>query len=257
MSRLTRDGTAELVSRDQTLTHVHGPGNIQFPCSADHEQDWQPYPVGPYSAICDDHTYSHTYCWTPTFRIRALMNNVQVNTAHVQYRTVVVFALKTRSCLYPVPSLSCSSRQWNGFLWSQAKPQIRYIKVNKDQEKVPTLAGKHVTSSLKITSSSAKQEVGSENPKKEVEPIAPTRKLRHKQDILYRSGNDTCKTKLQEEAIPPRLRSRGVFIVGFPPTRPSPLNTLELWEGQNKINHADRMQDSTLCPKTVSPQGTH
>ena len=28
-----------------------------FPCSADHEQDWQPYPVDPYSAICDDHTY--------------------------------------------------------------------------------------------------------------------------------------------------------------------------------------------------------
>ena len=28
-----------------------------FPCSADHEQDWQPYPVDPYSAICDDHAY--------------------------------------------------------------------------------------------------------------------------------------------------------------------------------------------------------
>ena len=30
---------------------------IHFPRSADHEQDWQPYPVDPYSAICDDHTY--------------------------------------------------------------------------------------------------------------------------------------------------------------------------------------------------------
>ena len=29
--------------------------------SADHEQDWQPYPVDPNSAICDDHTYIHTY----------------------------------------------------------------------------------------------------------------------------------------------------------------------------------------------------
>ena len=29
---------------------------MHFPCSADHEQDWQPYPVYPYSAICDDHT---------------------------------------------------------------------------------------------------------------------------------------------------------------------------------------------------------
>ena len=61
MSRLTRDGTAEPVSRDQILRHARGQGNIHFPCSADHEQDWQPYPVDTYSAICDDHTYIHTY----------------------------------------------------------------------------------------------------------------------------------------------------------------------------------------------------
>ena len=61
MSRLTRDGTAESVSRDQIFRHARGQGNIIFPCSADHEQDWQPYPVDPYSAICDDHTYIHTY----------------------------------------------------------------------------------------------------------------------------------------------------------------------------------------------------
>ena len=64
MSRLTRDGTAEPVSRDQSLRHARGQGNINFPCSADHEQDWQPYPVDPYSAICDDHTYIHTYIVT-------------------------------------------------------------------------------------------------------------------------------------------------------------------------------------------------
>ena len=56
MSRLTRDGTAEPVSRDQILRHARGQGNVHFPCSADHEQDWQPYPVDPYSAI---HTYIH------------------------------------------------------------------------------------------------------------------------------------------------------------------------------------------------------
>ena len=63
MSRLTRDGTAEPVSRDQILRHARGQGNIHFPCSADHEQHWQPYPVDAYSAICDDHTYIpvHTY----------------------------------------------------------------------------------------------------------------------------------------------------------------------------------------------------
>ena len=61
MGRLTRDGTNEPVSRDQILRHARGQGNTIFPCSADHEQDWQPYPVDPYSAICDDHTYIHTY----------------------------------------------------------------------------------------------------------------------------------------------------------------------------------------------------
>ena len=69
MSRLTRDGTAEPVSRDQILRHARGQGNFHFPCSADHEQDWQPYPVDPYSAICDDHTYIHIYIqriWLPT-----------------------------------------------------------------------------------------------------------------------------------------------------------------------------------------------
>ena len=55
MSRLTRDGTAEPVSRDRILRHARGQRNINFPCSADHEQDWRPYLVDPYSAICDDH----------------------------------------------------------------------------------------------------------------------------------------------------------------------------------------------------------
>ena len=51
MSRLTRDGTAEPVSRDLILRRAREQGNINFPCSADHEQDWQPYPVDAYSAI--------------------------------------------------------------------------------------------------------------------------------------------------------------------------------------------------------------
>ena len=49
MGRLMRDGTAETVSQDQILRHARGQGNINFPCSAGHEQDWQPYPVDPYS----------------------------------------------------------------------------------------------------------------------------------------------------------------------------------------------------------------
>ena len=43
MSKLTRDGTAKLVSRDQIPRRERGQGIIHFPCSAaDHEHDWQP-----------------------------------------------------------------------------------------------------------------------------------------------------------------------------------------------------------------------
>ena len=49
MSRLTRDGTPEPISRDQIFRREREQGSIDIPCSADHEQDWQPYPVDPYS----------------------------------------------------------------------------------------------------------------------------------------------------------------------------------------------------------------
>ena len=47
----------------QTSVTVHKmqnrlPGN--FLCSADHEQDWQPYPVDPYSCYMCDHTYKRS-----------------------------------------------------------------------------------------------------------------------------------------------------------------------------------------------------
>ena len=48
MSRLTRDGTAEPVSRDQILRHARGQGNIYFTCSDDHEQDWLVHPGSPF-----------------------------------------------------------------------------------------------------------------------------------------------------------------------------------------------------------------
>ena len=52
-----RDGWTRL-ARPNSQART-GTGEYYFPCSADHEQDWQPYPVDPYSAICDDHTYIH------------------------------------------------------------------------------------------------------------------------------------------------------------------------------------------------------
>ena len=99
MSRLTRDGTAEPVSRNQILRHARGQGPINFPCSADHEQDWQPYPVGPYSAICDDHTtYRHTcillpvvWCVTTYFNVTPLV-----------YNKIVLSAEQGRKVFFPV-----------------------------------------------------------------------------------------------------------------------------------------------------------
>ena len=64
MSRLTQDGTAEPVSRDQILRRGRRQENIYFPCSGDYEQDWQPYSVDPYSCYMCDHTYIHTYIHT-------------------------------------------------------------------------------------------------------------------------------------------------------------------------------------------------
>ena len=62
---MTRDGTAEPVSRYQINRRERGQKNIHFSCSADHELNWQPFPVDPHScynvmtilsiktAICD------------------------------------------------------------------------------------------------------------------------------------------------------------------------------------------------------------
>ena len=62
MSRLVRDGTAEPVSRDQLLRRERGQGNIYFPSSAYHVQDWQPYPVDLHSCHMCDHICIHNWC---------------------------------------------------------------------------------------------------------------------------------------------------------------------------------------------------
>ena len=69
--------TAEPVSRDEILRRVRGQGNSHFPCPADHEQDMQPYPVDPYSATCDDHTYS-SKCIYSSIQYPVLCNNGHV-----------------------------------------------------------------------------------------------------------------------------------------------------------------------------------
>ena len=59
MSRITRDGMAEPVSRDLRRLNERGQGNIHVPCSADHKEDWKPYTVDPYSAISDNHSVNN------------------------------------------------------------------------------------------------------------------------------------------------------------------------------------------------------
>ena len=61
MNRLTPDGTAEPVLRDQIIRRERGQGNDYFPCSVNPERDWLPYPVDPYSCYMCDHKYLHWF----------------------------------------------------------------------------------------------------------------------------------------------------------------------------------------------------
>ena len=53
MSGLAWDGTAESDSPEKNRRRERGQEKWHFPYSADHERDWQPYPVDPYSAKND------------------------------------------------------------------------------------------------------------------------------------------------------------------------------------------------------------
>ena len=69
MSRLTRDGTAERtrLARPNSQARTRT-GKYSFSCSADHVQDWQPYPVDPYSCYMCDHTYPFRFLFV--WRVR-------------------------------------------------------------------------------------------------------------------------------------------------------------------------------------------
>ena len=119
-SRLTRDGTAEPVSRDQILRHARGQGNIHFPCSADHGQDWQPYPVDPYSAIyvMTMHIYIHIYIGckyrTTTYMVFGVKaKSLQIRNA-VCTTTYMVFGVKAKSL--EIRNAVCISGVFSWFL---------------------------------------------------------------------------------------------------------------------------------------------
>ena len=61
MSRLTRDGTAEPVSRDQTLRRERGQGNIHFPVQLTTCRIGNLTRLIHTLAICDEHAYILLY----------------------------------------------------------------------------------------------------------------------------------------------------------------------------------------------------
>ena len=85
MSRLMRNGTAEPISRDQILRRERGHGNSNFPCSAGQEQDWEPYPADPYSALCDDHTYCREATGTGPVAVITMDQLIFASLSHTHY----------------------------------------------------------------------------------------------------------------------------------------------------------------------------
>ena len=90
MNRLTRDRTAKPVSRDQILRRERGQGNMNFPCSADHEQDWQPYPVDPYSCYMCDHTYTNEIVYSFLFLVQRITTTAKYSITVVPYYSSTV-----------------------------------------------------------------------------------------------------------------------------------------------------------------------
>ena len=93
MSKLTRDGTGEPVTRDQILRRERGQRIIYFPClAADHEQqDWQPCPV-----VTATHTnivlHTHTAVVTHTYIYICILlynNSEPCTNVHVQIENIL------------------------------------------------------------------------------------------------------------------------------------------------------------------------
>ena len=102
MSRLTRDGTAEPVSRNQILSRERGQGKVHFSCPAHHVQDCQPYPVDPCSCyICVTIRSSTT---TAVHYFEKLTTKRNSNTACCCCCCCCCLHIKSRSGLYSVLS---------------------------------------------------------------------------------------------------------------------------------------------------------
>ena len=91
MSRLTRDGTAEPVSRDQILRHARGQGNIIFPVQLTTSR------IGNLTrlihtllpGICDDHTYIPIYCYVSTTILLVFCHETDAE-SDIKFRTSIL-----------------------------------------------------------------------------------------------------------------------------------------------------------------------
>ena len=133
-----RDG--QLVSRDQSLRRERGHGNIHFPCTADHEQDWQPYPVDPYSPKCDDHTYSLGYIriLTVTARVALLSSPVRPTNEGPRIQQIIVPMEKPENttirpleaCISDVPKIKVGknkNKNWALICRGSKTSRLRYL----------------------------------------------------------------------------------------------------------------------------------
>ena len=108
MSKLTRDVTAETVSRDRIVRREQRQGNINMPCSVDYEQDWQPYPVDSYSCYMCHHTYIRTYMHGMRWKL-VRCHNVCQNRCIFAVVSFILFCF-LRSVLIFSPYLFLSNR---------------------------------------------------------------------------------------------------------------------------------------------------
>ena len=108
MSRLTQDGTAKLVTRDQILRRERRQYiYIHSPCSANHEQVWQFYPVGPYS---DDFTYI-LYLYIQQYRYICVICTMNAAVEPMHVLSVHSYQDTTSTALLSSPVISINEDQ--------------------------------------------------------------------------------------------------------------------------------------------------
>ena len=72
-------------------------GKINFPRSLDHEQDWQPDAVDPYSCCMCDHTYIHIY-----YCILYRLNIYFLRYTGVTYQYILLYIVQIKDSFSPL-----------------------------------------------------------------------------------------------------------------------------------------------------------